>query len=96
MIKRPVDVIMSEKVNGYAKRADLKISVTWRDLADCAWVKVDGHALQRALANLIDNSADAVEGAGSITVEVSRHDGQVKITVSDTADAASPPIFYRA
>jgi two-component system, NtrC family, nitrogen regulation sensor histidine kinase NtrY len=57
-------------------------------------VKADGEMLRRVLANLIDNAAEAMEGAGTrrlgIATRIDPNRNTVEIVVSDTGHGISP------
>jgi signal transduction histidine kinase len=51
---------------------------------------VDGARLSQVFLNIILNAIDAVPGAGRITVETSRQEGEVAVAVSDSGPGVPP------
>jgi hypothetical protein len=90
--------VANEALALFAGRLD-GITVT-RDLApDLPPVRADHDAIRRALANLIDNAAEAMQGSLlrelCVTTAVSEDAGAVEITVSDTGHGITDDIRER-
>ncbi|MGK5085720.1 ATP-binding protein [Bdellovibrionota bacterium FG-1] len=94
-IKGSIDRAVTGKRSAYAKRGNLKIEARWDGEADQAWVSADPQAFQRSLSNLIDNAADAIDGAGLIILHVSKQARQVRLVISDTGRGIPADILPR-
>ncbi|HJR88087.1 MAG TPA: ATP-binding protein, partial [Acidimicrobiia bacterium] len=63
--------------------------------ADLAKVEASGRDLNQVWTNLIDNAADAMDGAGTLKISASNHDGSVVVAVSDTGPGIPPELVGR-
>ena len=61
-----------------------------RRLGTLPHIDLDRGQIQKVLANLLLNAKDAVGPAGQITVETTRHNGTVVLTVADNGCGMSP------
>ena len=61
------------------------------DLEPC----MDRHRIERVLGNLISNAAEAMAGAGTITVSALREEQWVRVSVRDTGPGIAPEIRDR-
>lgn len=82
----PASEIDVREMMDYLVRTHLPPGVQSRLKSPVELPPVTGHhdALSRAFANLLLNAADAVEGAGAVTVVLRAVDGQVEVRVLDT------------
>lgn len=62
------------------------IELTLDLAADVPLIQADPEQLSRALQNLVLNAIDAMPGGGKLSVRTSRHDGGVRLEVSDTGE----------
>lgn len=69
-----------------------------RDIADGQWVRMDPGHLRQVLWNLLRNAAEAIEGAGEISIRLAApRDGYTVVSISDTGcgipDDIMPLVF---
>ncbi len=81
--------IVSEKQVQYEER-DIQFIVNISDDASHVFVEVDASELTRALSNLLNNSVEAIENKGSITVGLSVEGNWLVFTISDTGKGIRP------
>lgn len=97
---------VSSMVNMLKRLVTEDIALEWRPSEDPCVVKIDPHQLQQALANLVVNARDAIQGTGTITVaiEITHADGDgfmdadletgeyAMLSVCDTGTGMSPEV----
>lgn len=81
----------------YLLRTHLPTGISHRLRAPVDLPRIEGHhdALSRAFSNLILNAADAMEGAGTITVKLTALDEAVEIRFQDTGPGIPPENLER-
>lgn len=67
-----------------ASRISSRISLTIHTCDDSLPVLISAPLFEWVMENLIKNAVDAMNGRGSITVDVYRHASQARVTVTDT------------
>ncbi|MBN1119949.1 MAG: GAF domain-containing protein [Anaerolineae bacterium] len=77
-----VDTCVKEAVSSANISQDIRVKVN--PLVDLPPVMAGKQSLVLVFANLIENSANAMQGEGTVTIEGRRDDGWVEICVSDT------------
>ncbi len=65
-------------------------SITLQCTCAPATIVADGSEIRRAMSNLVANAIEATPAGGSVTLEVQRKDGSVKITVEDDGYGVPP------
>jgi signal transduction histidine kinase len=61
-----------------------EVQVVRRGLEDLPMIRADRQQLRQVLLNLLSNGYEAMDGAGTLTVEASRENGNVVLRVADT------------
>ena len=84
----PTDGIDDTLVLLKHKLADIEVVKDFGD--DLATVEAPGRDLNQVWTNLIDNAADAMEEAGTLTIRARNSDDTVVIEVSDTGSGMDP------
>ena len=82
-VDRLVDEIVAEKKFQYSSRPEISIEVDTRG-GDEAVIRLDRETLGRILSNLINNSIEAIEGAGQVQVVLRKYTTETSLTVIDT------------
>ncbi|RYZ90647.1 MAG: GHKL domain-containing protein [Proteobacteria bacterium] len=83
-----IQKIIAEKQVRLEQRSEKKISLSVELITDVSGVRVP-QAIERILSNLIDNAIEAIEGKGSVCVQVDRNKENVFVTVKDTGSGIS-------
>ena len=91
----PVSVAdcVADALTSLALPGDIRIAVT--DLAGLPAVLAHPRGLSLVFANLLENAADAMGGAGEITIAGGAGRGWVQVTVSDTGPGIAPEFHER-
>ncbi|HEX2403750.1 MAG TPA: ATP-binding protein [Acidimicrobiia bacterium] len=58
-------------------------------------IEASGRDLNQVWTNLIDNAADAMDGAGTLTIGAARENGAVVVRISDTGPGIDPEVQQR-
>jgi signal transduction histidine kinase len=78
-------VVIEDAVKLIAPQKDLNQVTIERRVHDTApLVRAPAHELTQVVLNLLLNAADAVDGEGSILIELARHDDRIVLSVSDS------------
>jgi signal transduction histidine kinase len=83
LISAIVESLVSEKRIQYSNRHEIVIETTQDQNSYCLFAYVDRAQLLRVLSNLIDNSIEAIQGDGRITVMIDEHAGSARIRITD-------------
>ncbi len=63
------------------------------DESDCAFVAAERESLFRAIVNLIDNAVKYSPDSGTVTVQIERVSGQVRLSIRDQGKGINPAIM---
>lgn len=74
--------VIREKQLEYSQRPELKIIDHLRSEEQCK-IKLDAGVASRILSNLINNSAEAIEGPGIIRIQMKLEEGMLHLSVGD-------------
>jgi signal transduction histidine kinase len=88
-----IEQVLAEKRLQHKEKAGLKID--FKGPAGEIKALVEPKELQRLLSNLVNNSVEAFEKAGIVTVSLSAPDGKVLIEVRDNGKGVSPEILKK-
>jgi signal transduction histidine kinase len=88
-----VDAIVAEKRLEWASRPGLRLESRREPGAARLAVRADSADFGRIVSNLLNNAAEAVDGAGEVRVAVALSHGLVSITVSDDGKGIAPELL---
>ena len=96
----PLGVPVRAAIQAVRPMANAKsISLELRGFDDPQLVRADAGRLQQVAANLIVNAVKFTPSRGTVTVAIDRHDGQARLTVTDTGEGIDaqflPQLFTR-
>jgi putative PEP-CTERM system histidine kinase len=77
----PLDELVRDTVASFPLTSALHRELA---LESAASIRGDTDAIQRVIQNLITNAAEAMDGEGTITIRVCRHDDMVTCAITDT------------
>lgn len=83
LINDLVDSIVSEKRIQYRERSSVSVEFRIDKKAHAVFSSISGHRLKRGLSNIIDNSFEAIDHAGTIEVILRREDREIVIVIRD-------------
>ena len=78
-----------------ASRLPAGVRVTLTGLEDLSAVMAHPSGLALVFTNLLENAADALGGAGQVTIRGATRQGQVEIIVSDDGPGIAPELHER-
>lgn len=78
-----LDTLLTEKRMQYRTQAGIEIDARMEESSYGLFAEIQSTEFGRVLSNLIDNSVEALEGKGAITVSLTGSDGWITIAVSD-------------
>jgi signal transduction histidine kinase len=91
-----VDSILTEKRIQYRSRIGLEIESELSSENYGLFVRIDPKLLRRVLSNLINNSVEAIDGAGKIKIHIkSVESNWVSITIEDTGKGMPDSVLTR-
>ncbi|MDD2805295.1 MAG: HAMP domain-containing sensor histidine kinase [Elusimicrobiales bacterium] len=88
-----VEQVVAEKRLLHKDRTGLKID--FLNSSAAAKAALDPKELQRIVSNLLNNSVEALAGAGSVAVRLAAEDGRVLLTVADDGKGIPPEVLAR-
>lgn len=80
-------ILLKHKLRGIETVLDIE--------PDLPQIEASGRDLNQVWTNLIDNAADAMDGAGTLTISAAREDGAVVVRISDTGPGIDPEVRRR-
>jgi signal transduction histidine kinase len=80
-------ILLKHKLRGIETVLDIE--------PDLPTIEASGRDLNQVWTNLIDNAADAMDGAGTLTIRAAREDGTVVVSISDTGPGIDPDVRQR-
>jgi signal transduction histidine kinase len=80
-------ILLKHKLRGIETVLDIE--------PDLPRIEASGRDLNQVWTNLIDNAADAMDGAGTLTIRAAREDGTVVVSISDTGPGIDPEVRQR-
>lgn len=95
LISSLIDPIISEKRLQFRSRMDVRIEMELGPASYGLFAEVQPVEFQRLISNLINNSVEALSGAGIISVVVSGDESGVLIAVQDNGRGIAPEILPR-
>jgi signal transduction histidine kinase len=88
-----------ERLKGYAKKHEVKLTISPRNVQDMNIVTANKDHLFRAISNIVKNGIDYNRPGGSVTISTEHNQEQAIITVTDTgigiANHEIPKLFDR-
>jgi signal transduction histidine kinase len=87
-----LDAILSEKRAQYVDK-NVKFEFDVGHDAYGMFAKINFKAFQRTLSNLINNAVEAVEGIGTVTICLDKHNDKVSIGIVDTGKGIPPELI---
>ena len=88
--------VIEEAVKLIAPQKDLRqVTIECRVHDDAPFVRAPHDELTQVVLNLLLNAADAVNGEGTILVDLSRSDGRIVLSVSDTGPGIAGTCWAR-
>ena len=79
-----VGAVVARAVDAYRYRAEREeVAVSFKAEPDLPTARVDPHALELVVINLVDNALKYAKEGGEISVDVRGHNGTIDLTVSD-------------
>ncbi len=87
------DVVLEKRVQ-YSSRVEVNIGLYVEPIEGC-FSEVNAIELAKALSNLIDNSVEAIEGPGQVTVLAELREECISIQISDNGQGIAPQILSR-
>jgi PAS domain S-box-containing protein len=82
--KIDVHAALSDTLRVLNHRMNTGISIVQEFDPELPWIETRGNELNQVWTNLIDNSIDALDGAGTVTITTSFDTGGVHVTIADT------------
>lgn len=89
-----LEPLIKEKMVQFSSRQELRLERDWKSCAHLTWRGPLGE-LQRVLSNLINNSAEAIESAGVISVRARASSKDLTLYVCDTGCGMSKETLAR-
>ncbi|MGH8872071.1 MAG: sensor histidine kinase [Acidimicrobiia bacterium] len=80
-------ILLKHKLRGIETVLDIE--------PDLPQIEASGRDLNQVWTNLIDNAADAMDGAGTLTIRAARENGAVVVRISDTGRGIDPEVRRR-
>ncbi len=93
MISSLLESILAEKRTQFRSKQGFEINSGWDESCYGIFVSVNKRELERIISNLINNSAEAILGAGVIEVSMRSENECVKITIRDNGKGIPPEIL---
>ncbi len=87
------EALVSEKRLQYRHRPEVQIETIIEPSAETAQAPIDPIEFQRALSNLINNSVEAIDTSGTVTVQISVMSDLVCVSVMDSGKGMSPHVL---
>lgn len=87
--------VIEEKRLQYGGRGGLEIVCSIPEEARALSASADPVEFSRVISNLVNNAAEAIEGAGRVTVALARDGGSAAVTVSDDGKGIPPEVLRR-
>lgn len=84
VVEHVAALLQEERARAHGVQVEVRVDPTIRQFA------FDADQLTQVLWNIALNGAEAMQGRGSLSLEVGRHDGEVRIAVSDTGSGIPP------
>lgn len=84
LISHLVSQLLAEKRMEYMNRSGVTIQLEIEKSVDSVFVRVNESELKRVISNLINNSIDAIEDQGTVTVHLNSDSSLLYLTVKDT------------
>lgn len=88
-----IDEIIAEKRFQYRSRLGVAIEFSCGRPGYGLFSRVDLVETKRMISNLINNSVEAIDGAGSVKIELSQKDGKIELVVRDDGKGIPPEIL---
>ena len=80
-------ILLKHKLRGIETVLDIE--------PDLPTIEASGRDLNQVWTNLIDNAADAMDGAGTLTIRAAIEEGTVVVSISDTGPGIDPEVRQR-
>ena len=88
-----IDAIVSEKRLELVDRTKLSLEVRIERSGLASFAKIAPHEFKRIISNLINNSAQAIPGAGDISVNLSADETQATVMIQDNGSGISDELI---
>lgn len=82
------NIVSEKKVQYEGRNIQFKVNIT--EEASFVFIDVNASQLTRALSNLLNNSVEAIENKGTITLDLSVAEEQLVIVITDTGKGMHP------
>ena len=87
--------VVQEKGTRLGEQDNIKIKISCSDEDKRAYILIDDMELQRVLSNIIENSLEAIQGSGEVSIAMKVNDSNLEIKITDNGKGIPEEILNR-
>jgi len=90
-----IDPLLTEKRLQFRSRPGVEIDARLDAASYGLFAMVQPSGFKRVVSNLVNNAVEAIEGAGRVSIGLSRAEDEISVTVSDNGKGISPEVLEK-